>query len=146
MSGLDPMVAPGLSDAGAARRDALRSRLVRRVGWRGRRRRAAQVVLVTAAMILGYHVVSPVMPSGGRPDPVAPSMPVAVASPTWRIVHDDPTVLARYATAEVPTRVEFLDDAELRQELAQAGRQPALVRVGQRVIVLAQVDDWRPAP
>lgn len=142
---VDPAMAI-LSAAGAARRDALRAQLVRRVGWRGRRRRGAQAVLALCAAILGYHAISPVMPVGPRELPTAATTPVAAPAPSWRIIDDDPTVLARCTAPPVPSQVEFLDDDGLQRQLVQAGRTPAMARAGERLIVLAKADDWTLAP
>ncbi|MBK8098521.1 MAG: hypothetical protein IPK26_15535 [Planctomycetes bacterium] len=146
MNDPDPTSWQGLSPAGAARRDVLRSQLLARVGWRGRRRRGAQALLLAAVMVLAWFAIAPVMPLERSPigSVVSPSTPVASAEPTWRIVRDDPSVLSRCATTAVVSRVEFLDDRELQQQLVLSGRSGAMVRSGDRVIVLAPADSWAP--
>ena len=146
MSDSDPTMMQGLSAAGVARRDDLRSQLVARVGWRGRRRRGAQALLLGAAAVLAYHAVSPVMPIGRSPIAPPGPPPAASTAPTWRIVRDDPTVVSRLAATPVVSTVEFLDDRELQQQLVHSGRSAAMVRTGDRVIVLAAADSWAPIP
>lgn len=104
---------------------------------RRRRVRRAAVALVAAALPLFAWQFA----TAPRRDP-----PGVVAAPSWRVVHDDPTVLARCAVGTHEREQWFVDDDGLQAALAAAERPAGLVRTRDRVLVSAvAIDPW-PGP
>lgn len=162
----------GLSVAAQQRRDdqlPLLLRAVRRRGERRRRRRAAVAALVVLVVValgrwFGSRAVAPVVPRSpsGREVVVVPPFAGPVAGPATAgtravvvagsattlatVVHDDPTIVARYRVA-LPTRREwFVDDADLQELLRADGRAAGLVHLGGQTLVQAAVVDPYDAP
>jgi len=166
----------GLSVAALQRRDdqlPLLLRAVRRRGERRRRRRAAVAALLVLVVValgrwFGSRAVAPVVPPslsgrevvvvppGTRPvagpfaGPVAAGTRAVVvagsATTLATVVHDDPTIVARYRVA-LPTRREwFVDDADLQELLRADGRAAGLVHLGGQTLVQAAVVDPYDAP
>jgi len=133
-----------LSEKGAARRRAIKDRIVVRLVRRRRRRRAAEALLAAACALLLLPIVQR---GGGAPGPgvgpgVAPSGHAVLVQ--VRRVGDDPSVLARCRLAE-GEHVRRLDDRALWAALAAAGRGGGLVKVEGSGVLLAGIatDPWR---
>ncbi len=136
-------VRPWLSAAGMARQQALRQALVARVESGGRRRRlAGAALLVVGAMLAGLVAWHDRTRGGvpGRQEGDGPGVPV----PDIVVVHDDPTILGRWAAPAGAARIERIDDRDLLRLLAEAGRPTGLVRTADRAWTVRDVTDGRP--
>lgn len=134
-----------LSEAGAARRQAMRVALTGVVVRRRRLRRAGRGA---AALALLAGVVWLAWWSSGTATPVAEQQDVVHdAAPTLHhialeIVADDPDILARCAapSRELPPET-WIDDQQLLQLLRDADRPTGLLRRGNRVELTEDVTD-----
>ncbi len=143
---VDETTTKTLSVAAQARRAADLPGLLAVVRRRGRWRRARRVGLLVAAG--GLAVAAWRWRGNGEPAAVQVVPPQAaapaaapVAPQAWRIVHDDPRVLARCLVATTPRSDWLVDDAELQALLGEAGRPRGLVRVGAVVAVAPEAID-----
>ena len=136
---IDPDELP-LSPTGAARRDEI-GRLARRAAvGRRRRRRAARAVVAVALLLAAAWPPARRRPSPpGGPPPQAevavrsptPSTPIAPPSPSAVIqfVPTDPTITARLSVRPARPTWVVIDDRQLLDTLAAAGRPAGLVTV-----------------
>lgn len=152
----------GLSVAAERCRDARLPELLHAVRRRGRRRRRRRAfVAVVLLVVLTVAVGRAFGPGLGRspnalpsPPPIAHGEPhrpsvaaaqvvVVTGSATTRatVVRDDPGALARHAVATQEHAAWFVDDAGLQAMLREDGRAEGLVRLGERVLVHADVVD-----
>jgi hypothetical protein len=113
---------------GAVRRRRHRRYLRRSIGALG---------LVLVAM-LAFWPWEPNVPDAPHALPMATAVP-----PRWIEIATDPTVLARCEVVPVVHAEWFLDDGALQGLLADAGRPPGLVCIGNKVQVAAiAIDRW----
>lgn len=128
----------GLSPRARQRMAALLPDLLGAVRARRRRRhvRRAAVALMAAALpLFAWQFATATAP---RRDP-----PEVAAAPSWRVVHDDPTVLTRCAVGTRERAEWFVDDDGLQAALRAAERPMGLVRTRGQVLVSAMaIDPW----
>lgn len=152
----DAMIAPPLSAAGLARRDAMLAELrgeVVRAAMRRRRRRALTYVagatlgVAAIAITIAIAVRAPVATPPG-PSPLANGGPSAganaeVSLPPIQLVRNDPSRTVNWIVrnADVDMSTVRIDDAELLRDLAEAGRPTGLVRSQGRVWCTEPVTD-----
>lgn len=152
----------GLSVAAQRCRDARLPELLLAVRRRGRRRRRRRAFVAAGLLVLLAVVVGRAFGPGGDRSPAALPSPPAFAhgeplrpnvaaaqvvvvpgsaTATATFVRDDPGVLARHAVATQQQAAWFVDDAGLQALLREDGRAEGLVRLGERVLVRADVVD-----
>jgi len=135
-----------LSDAGAARRDAMLRELQRAVVRRRRLRTAlrSSAGLLTVTTILALVILYDRPSSELAPKESPPSFPV-LTSVHLKIVHDEPGIVARHLVETRPIDPKIiLDDDALLESLAAIGRPTGLIRVQGKLILTEKVADEPP--
>ena len=129
---------PGLSVAGAHRRQAMLAQLQDTVVRRRRRKHTLRTA--AAAAVLGSLAWWAV----GRNDavPARPNAPQVAAHSRTEVVRDDPTIVARYLAKPATLRADiWIDDSQLLDLLERAGRPTGLIRTGDRTSTIDDVAD-----
>ena len=131
-----------LSEAGASRRQAMRTALTGAVVRRRRTRRgvrgASALALLAGVVWLAWWSIGTAA-VGERQDVAHEPRLQHIA---LQIVADDPDILARYALPSRPLPPEtWIDDAQLLQLLRDADRPTGLLRRGDRVELTENVTD-----
>lgn len=108
---------------------------------RRRRRQAARAAVLAVAACVATGLLW--WPSRVR----APATAPGATPPTWTMLADDPTVVAR-SEVHVAVRAEWFlaDDGQLQALLAADARDAGLVRIGGQVLVSQDAVDPFPRP
>jgi hypothetical protein len=135
-----------LSPRGRQRREQILEMVIRQSRQRRRRRLAIRggavgIVLVVVSIALLRIPRSTPHPSDA---PMVKSVPRAAPAPLPRQggkvvierIQTDPTIVRRLAVPKSPPRWQTLDDDQLLQELAQAGRPAGLVKIDGRTTLV----------
>ena len=128
-----------LSDAGAARRAAMRDALAGAVFARRRRRQAARFV-VSSVTLIALTSLSWLLAPGSTGEPLR--APMALRHVEFHTIVNRSDVLTRYTAPSTKVRPgTLIDDDGLLQLLAAADRPTGLIRVEGKVILTAKVTD-----